>query len=175
MPSRETGAWWELMNHISIIEKKHWKRKSDIRKHWNLRQRVICLGADTAFCWCRQSLLVNSVPSCPGTALWHPLWHQDKGTAFNTVLSEHNSSCQPCIKLPTFPPQPEERTTETESRPTDREAKTEGCSDIKSCCWLQMTKKLFSLFLIDRLHTKRWTFGDWLNTSSLTDPLSLLS
>lgn len=87
MPDRETGACWELMNHISRIQKKYWKRKSDIRKHWNLRLRVICLGSDAAFChygWC---LLVNSVPSCTLTALWHPLWHQDKGAAFNTAPS----------------------------------------------------------------------------------------
>lgn len=37
----ETGAGWALMNHISIIEKKHWKRKSDIKPQ---TEGVICFG-----------------------------------------------------------------------------------------------------------------------------------
>lgn len=40
----ETGAGWVLMNHISIIEKKHWKRKSDIKPLKPQTERVICFG-----------------------------------------------------------------------------------------------------------------------------------
>lgn len=136
-PDRETGACCELMNHISIINKKQWKRKSDIRKQWNLRQRESFVrGLTQHFRCCGQCLLVNSAPSCPGTALWHPLWHQDKGAAFNTALPprgqfflcQPRSNCQPFLyNLDTVGV--EESTTETESRQTDREVNLTLYSD----------------------------------------------
>lgn len=69
----------------------HWEEtlKKKVRHTQTLKpqtERVTCLGTDTAFRCCGQCLLLNSVPSCTLTALWHPLWHQYKGAAFNTVL-----------------------------------------------------------------------------------------
>lgn len=80
MPDGETGASWALMNHISIIEERHWKRKSDTKPLKPQTETGICLGADAA------CLPVNSVPSCAPGGRRHPLCHLDKSAAVTTLL-----------------------------------------------------------------------------------------
>lgn len=88
---QRTGACWELMNHINVIEKKQWKRKyansetSDRESHlfggWHSISLLRTMSAGE---------LCAILPS-------DTLWHQDKGAVLQPCL------CQPlCHNLATL-------------------------------------------------------------------------
>lgn len=79
----------ELMNHGVITENKRCCRKPGTQKHWNLRQRhSFVLGWHSISLLWPASAGELGVPFCPGTALWHPLWQQQKGHSTQPSVSK---------------------------------------------------------------------------------------